>query len=80
MRLAWRAPLVGYNSAPYERARALLGEIAGESEHRSEFGQALQARYPGAARGLAADFDVLEGLEEACAVVYPRLLGECEER
>lgn len=80
MRLAWRAPVVGYNVAPYERARALLTEIAGESSHRSEFGQALQSRHPAAARGLASDKDVLDALEEECAVIYPKLVGDCEDR
>jgi len=80
MRIAWRAPVLGYNAAPYERARALLNEIAGESGHRSEFGEALQSRHPAAARGLASDKDVLEGLEEECAVIYPKLVGDCEDR
>jgi hypothetical protein len=80
MRLAWRAPVLGYNAAPYERARALLSEIAGEGAHRNEFGQALQARHPEAARGLASEADILEGLEEECAVLYPKLVGDCEDR
>ena len=80
MRVAWRAPVLGYNKAPYERAQALLLEIAGESAHRSEFGQALAARHPAAARGLASDFDMLLGLEEECAALYPKLVGDCEDR
>jgi len=80
MRVAWRAPVLGYNKAPYERAQALLLEIAGESAHRSELGQALAARHPAAARGLASDFDMLEGLEEECTVLYPKLVGDCEDR
>ena len=80
MRLAWRAPVFGYNEAPYERARVLLVEIAGEGSHRSEFGQALQARHPSAASGLSSEADMLEGLEEECAVLYPKLVGDCEDR
>jgi hypothetical protein len=80
MRVAWRAPLVGYNTSPYARAKALLEEIAGEGSHRSAFGQALQARHPAAALGLSSPRDVLAGLEEECAVLYPRLVGDCEDR
>jgi hypothetical protein len=80
MRLAWRAPVLGYNAAPYERARALLSEIAGESSQRSEFGQALASRHPEAARGLGSEADMLLGLEEECAVLYPKLVGDCEDR
>ncbi len=68
---------MGYNTAPYERARNLLIDLAGESSHRSAFGEALQARHPRAAAGLGSDFDVLEGLEEECAVLYPKLVGDC---
>jgi hypothetical protein len=77
LRLAWRAPVVGYNAAPYERARALLSEIAGESAQRSDFGQALAARHPAAALGLSSEKDVLAGLEEECAALYPKLVGDC---
>ncbi len=77
LRLAWRAPVLGYNAAPYERARTLLVEVAGESSHRSAFGEALQARHPRAALGLSSEADMLLGLEEECAVLYPKLVGDC---
>lgn len=80
MRTAWNAPVVGHNAAPYERARGVLLELAGDNAHRSEFGQALQARHARAALGLASDKDVLAGLDEECAVLYPKLVGDCGER
>ena len=75
LRLAWRAPLVGYNSGPYERARTLLDEITGGHP----FGEALQTRHPRAALGLGSEADMLKGLEEECAVLYPKLVGDCED-
>jgi hypothetical protein len=80
MRSAWNAPVVGHNAAPYERARALLVEILGESAHRSEFGEALQSRHARAASGLSSEKDLLAGLEEECAALYPKLVGDCGER
>ncbi|MBK7642448.1 MAG: hypothetical protein IPJ19_05280 [Planctomycetes bacterium] len=80
MRVAWRAPVVGYNAAPYERARALISEVVGESAGRTEFGQAFSTRHPTAARSLASSLDILEGFEDECATLYPKLSGDCEER
>ena len=79
LRLAWRAPLVGYNAGPYQRARTLLDEITGGSSHHTPFGEALQARHPRAALGLGSEADMLKGLEEECAVLYPKLVGDCED-
>jgi hypothetical protein len=78
MRTAWRAPLVGYNAAPYDRSKAFLAELTGiQSGRNTALGEALQARYTRAATRLHADKDVLSGLEEECAVLYPDLTGEC---
>lgn len=78
MRTAWRAPLVGYNAAPYDRAVAFLAQLTGlQGGHHTALGEALQARYPRAAARLHADKDVLSGLEEECAVLFPDLTGEC---
>jgi hypothetical protein len=78
MRTAWRAPLVGYNAAPYDRSAAFLAELTGiQSGRHTALGEALQTRYARAAARLHADKDVLSGLEEECAVLFPDLTGEC---
>jgi hypothetical protein len=78
MRTAWRAPIVGYNAAPYDRSAAFLMELTGiPSGHDTALGAALQARYARAAARLHADKDVLSGLEEECSVLFPDLTGEC---
>src|SRR5262245_18308635 len=58
MRTAWRAPVVGYNRAPYERATAFLAELTGVPDgRRTDFGEALAARYAGAAAKLMSTDD-----------------------
>jgi hypothetical protein len=80
MRTAWRAPLVGYNAAPYERSSAFLADLTGIKKGRqTALGDALQGRYARAAARLHADKDVLSGLEEECAVLFPDLTGECTQ-
>lgn len=80
MRTAWRAPVVGYNRAPYDRAVAFLTELTGiPGDRRTDLGEALQARHPRAVTKLMSPTDALAGLEEEAAVLFPDLAGECEE-
>ena len=80
MRTAWRAPIVGYNAAPYDRSNAFLAELTGIPAGRATpLGEALQARYARAAARLHSDKDVLSGLEEECSVLFPDLTGECSQ-
>jgi hypothetical protein len=79
MRIAWKAPLLTKNSAPYERSTAFLGELAGTTTgRRTRFGEALAGRYGRAMTKLASKNDRLEGFEEEAAVLFPGLLGSCE--
>jgi hypothetical protein len=78
MRTAWRAPMVGYNAAPYDRAIAFLNDLTGLRDARhTSLGEALQARYARGGSRLRSDKDALSGLEEECAVVFPDLTGDC---
>jgi hypothetical protein len=78
MRAAWKAPLLSNNQAPFERARAFLGELTGiEGSRRTGFGEALRARYARAAEKLLAKSDPLLGLEEEAAAQFPDLAGTC---
>ncbi len=80
MRTAWRAPIVGYNAAPYDRSSAFLAELTGiPAGHETALGDALQARYARAAARLHSDKDMLSGLEEECSVLFPDLTGECSQ-
>jgi hypothetical protein len=79
MRAAWKAPLLSNNRAPYERATAFLAGLTGTgSSRRTEFGEALFARYPRAAEKLLASNDVLSGFEEEAVAAFPDLVGNCE--
>ena len=78
MRTAWRAPIVGYNAAPYERAKSFLAELLGErAGHASDYGQAMRDRHARAVTRMSSERDVLLGFEEECAALYPDLTGEC---
>ncbi len=78
MRLAWDAPVVGHKQAPYDRATHFLGELVGvPPARRTSFGEALQARFPGAVTRLFGANDVLAGLAEECRVLQPDLVGAC---
>jgi len=79
MRAAWKAPLLSNNRAPYERASAFLVELTGAgSSRRTEFGEALHARYPRAVERLLASSDALSGFEEEAVAAFPDLVGGCE--
>jgi hypothetical protein len=79
MREAWRAPVLGYNEAPYSRAHAFLMQATGlATSKRTALGEALQARFARVASRLSADVDALMGLEEECAAFFPDLTGGCE--
>ena len=80
MRIAWQAPLLSRNDAPYERATTFLGDLTGISTggRRTRFGEALAARYSRAATKLASKNDLLEGFEEEAAAAFPNLVGDCE--
>jgi hypothetical protein len=79
MREAWRAPVLGYNEAPYSRAQDFLMQATGlATSKRTALGQALQARFARVAARLAADTDALMGLEEECAAFFPDIEGDCE--
>ena len=78
MRTAWKAPILGSNKAPLERAKAFLGELSGSSSTRpTEFGEALRARYARAAEKLLSTGDPLLGFEEEAAAQFPDLAGSC---
>jgi hypothetical protein len=78
MRTAFKAPLLSNNRAPHERAVAFLGELTGiSSGRRTDFGEALRARYARAAEKLAGGSDPLIGLEEEAASLFPDLDGSC---
>jgi len=78
MRTAWKAPILGNNKAPLERAKAFLGELSGASSTRpTEFGEALRARYARAAEKLLSTSDPLLGFEEEAAAQFPDLAGSC---
>jgi len=78
MRTAWRAPIVGYNAAPYDRGVAFLSDLTGiPVGHDTMLGEALQSRYARAAARLHADKDALSGLDEECSVLFPDMTGEC---
>ncbi len=79
MRTAWKAPILGNNKAPLERAKAFLDELTGSSSsRRTEFGEALRARYARAAEKLLSTSDPLLGFEEEAAAQFPELFGSCE--
>ncbi len=79
MREAWRAPMLGYNQAPYSRAHDFLLQATGlATSKRTALGEALQARFARVAGRLAADSDALMGLEEECAAFFPDLTGDCD--
>jgi len=79
MRAAWKAPLLSNNQAPFERARAFLGDLTGiEGPRRTELGEALRARYARAAEKLLSSKDPLVGLEEEATAQFPDLAGKCE--
>jgi hypothetical protein len=78
MRTAWRAPIVGYNAAPYDRGVVFLAELTGiQAGHDTALGAALQSRYARAAARLHSDKDALSGLDEECSVLFPDMTGEC---
>jgi hypothetical protein len=78
MRTAWKAPFFSYNRATYERASAFLSDLTGiPSGRRTDFGEALRARYARAAEKLLSPNDALLGLEEEAAVSFPDLIGTC---
>jgi hypothetical protein len=78
MRTAWKAPVLGQNQAPYDRAKAFLSELTGiPGAKRTAFGEALEGRYARAAAGLLDEKDVLSGLDEESSVVFPALDGDC---
>jgi len=78
MRTAWKAPLITNNKAPFERARAFLADLTGVgASRRTEFGEALRARYARAAEKLLSTSDPLLGLEEEAAAQFPDLAGTC---
>lgn len=79
MRTAWRAPIVGYEEAPYLRARQFLRQWCGERGSRTAFGQALELRYARALHKLGENQDALLGFEEECQLLFPTLDGKCSD-
>jgi hypothetical protein len=78
MHVAWTAPLVGHNPAPYERALTFLNELLGvPPARRTKLGEALQARFPRTVNRLTVTEDALRGFVEECSALHPDLLGEC---
>lgn len=79
MRVAWAAPMVGYNKAPYARATDFLEELCGLApRERTAFGRALQARYDRAFAILEGEDDRLRGLTEEAQALYPGFDGDCD--
>jgi len=80
MRYAYQAPVFGQKASALERARVFLRELTGApQDRRTEFGTALQARFPRAMSLLNQEDDPLEGFEEEAGVLFPDLDGECDE-
>lgn len=78
MQIAWKAPLVGLNAAPYERATAFLGELVGTPPaRRTALGETLLGRYPRAVNRLLDPRERLAGCAEEFAVLMPDFTGEC---
>jgi hypothetical protein len=79
MRVAWSAPMVGHNQAPYARATAALTDLCGLApRERTPFGRSLQARYERAYAILEGEEDRLRGLTEEAAILYPGFEGGCD--
>jgi len=79
MRVAWSAPMVGHNKAPYARATAALSDLCGLApRERTPFGRSLQARYERAFAILEGEEDRLRGLTEEAAILYPGFDGGCD--
>jgi hypothetical protein len=77
MRTAYNAPTIGRNAAPYERSRAFLRGLCGtQAKSQTEFGRALQARYPRAFNALTEE-DFLTGAEEEARSLFPDINGAC---
>lgn len=80
MHVAWNAPLVGYNTASFERARGVLATLCGVGRReRTAFGRELAARY-------GRVFAALDATEPArffapfraeCELLFPELDGAC---
>jgi hypothetical protein len=79
MRIAWTAPMVGYDAAAYARATSFLDELCGLGQRqRTPFGQALQARYGRAFGLLERPEDRLAGLSDEAAIQFPDVDGDCD--
>jgi hypothetical protein len=80
MRLAYEAPALTRDDAPYDRAKTFLDGLTGASEPQlTDFGQALATRYPDAFDGFRRKSDLLLGFDEECGVLFAELDGECGE-
>ena len=78
MRVAWAAPMVGYNKAPYARATDFLEELCGLGPRaRTPFGRSLQASYERAFALLEGQDDRLRGLTEEARALFPGFDGGC---
>lgn len=78
MRTAQQAPLIGTNSASYQRALQVVAEMLGiDAGRRTALGESLQARHPDALRKLMGEMDRLRGLDDEAHTLFPDLDGEC---
>ncbi len=78
MRTAQQAPVIGTNSAAYERGVRFLGELVGlDAGRRTALGEVLQARHPEAMRRLTGADDRLRGFDDEARTLFPELTGDC---
>ncbi|MCY2959901.1 MAG: hypothetical protein NTY35_07015 [Planctomycetota bacterium] len=79
MRTAQQSPVIGTNSASYQRGLKTIEELVGiDAGRRTALGEALQARHPEAMRKLVGDMDRLRGLDDEARTMFPDLTGECD--
>lgn len=79
MRTAQQSPVLGTNSASYERGLKTIEELVGiDSGRRTALGESLQARHPVALRKLVGDSDRLRGFDDEARTLFPDLNGECD--
>ena len=77
MRAAYESPKFGRSKAPFERARAFMGDLCGlQAKTQTHFGRALKERHPRAFLGLVED-DFLAGAEEEALLAFPDVDGGC---
>lgn len=79
MRTAYDAPALGFDEAPFERAKQFLEQLTGAREpRRTAFGEALTSYSPTAFKDFLEREDFLRGFEKEALVKFPELDGKCD--